>query len=224
MTGVIMQQPPVATKMIRVLIVDDHSLFRGGVMRLLESERDMQAQACANIPEAMEILARQPADVVLLDYDLGAERGSELVTLMKERGLRARILVVTAGVSGRQAMDLMQQGVAGIFPKTDSPQSLVEAIRKVNSGEAWLKQDHLQLLVQNLNEPAQPGEKALSARERAVLRGVVEGLANKEIAAELQISESSVKAALQQVFNKTGVRTRSQLVRVALDRYRDLVV
>lgn len=223
MTGTI-TQPPAATKPIRVLIVDDHSLFRGGLLRLLESERDMQAQACANITEAMEILARQPADVLLLDYDLGSERGSELVALMKERSIRSRVLVVTAGVSGRQAMDLMQQGVAGIFPKTDSPQSLIEAIRKVHSGEAWLKQDHLQLLVQNLNEPSQPGEKALSARERAVLRGVVEGLANKEIAAELQISESSVKAALQQVFNKTGVRTRSQLVRVALDRYRDLVV
>jgi two-component system, NarL family, nitrate/nitrite response regulator NarL len=224
MTGTTIHPTATANKVIRVLIVDDHGLFRGGVLRMLEPERDMQAQACGSVAEAVEILTRQPMDVILLDYDLGTEHGSELVAIMKERGLRGRILVVTAGVSGRQAMDLMQQGVAGIFPKTDSPQALVEAIRKVHSGEAWLKQDHLQLLVQNLNEPAQPGEKALSARERAVLRGVVEGLANKEIAAELQISESSVKAALQQVFNKTGVRTRSQLVRVALDRYRDLVV
>ena len=219
-----MQQTAMANKVIHVLIVDDHSLFRGGLLRLLESERDMQAQACGNLGEAVDILATQASDVILLDYDLGPERGSDLVALMKERNLRGRILVVTAGLTSRQAMDLMQQGVAGIFPKTDSPQSLVEAIRKVNAGEAWLKQDHLQLLVQNLSEPAQTGEKTLSARERAVLRGVVEGLANKEIAAELQISESSVKAALQQVFNKTGVRTRSQLVRVALDRYRDLVV
>jgi two-component system, NarL family, nitrate/nitrite response regulator NarL len=219
-----MQQPALANKVIHVLIVDDHSLFRGGLLRLLESERDMQAQACGNLAEAVDTLAKHACDVILLDYDLGPERGSDLVALMKERNLRGRILVVTAGLTGRQAMDLMQQGVAGIFPKTDSPQSLVEAIRKVNAGEAWLKQDHLQLLVQNLSEPAQTGEKTLSARERAVLRGVVEGLANKEIAAELQISESSVKAALQQVFNKTGVRTRSQLVRVALDRYRDLVV
>jgi two-component system, NarL family, nitrate/nitrite response regulator NarL len=219
-----MQQTTLATKTIRVLILDDHSLFRGGVIRLLESEPDMQVSGCSNIAEALDILAQRPVDVILLDYDLGQERGSDLVVAMRERGIESRVLVVTAGLTGRQATDLMQHGVAGIFPKADSPEALVEAIRKVNSGEAWLKQDHLRLLVQNLNEPAQHSEKSLSARERAVLRGVVEGLANKEIAGELQISESSVKAALQQVFNKAGVRTRSQLVRVALDRYRDLVL
>jgi DNA-binding NarL/FixJ family response regulator len=219
-----MQQQTVATNPIRILILDDHTLFRGGVVRLLESEPDMHVSGCSTVAEAIDILSSQPADIVLLDYDLGSERGSDLVVAMKDRGIRTRVLVVTAGLTGRQAMDLMQQGVAGIFLKVESPEALIQAIRKVHRGEAWLKQDHLQLLVQNLNEPAQSSEKSLSARERAVLRGVVEGLANKEIAGELQISESSVKAALQQVFNKTGVRTRSQLVRVALDRYRDVVL
>lgn len=213
-----------ATNTIRILILDDHSLFRSGVVRLLESEPGMQVSGCSTVGEALDILATQPSDLVLLDYDLGSERGSDLVSAMKERGIRTRVLVVTAGLTARQAMDLMQQGVAGIFLKVESPEALIQAIRKVHGGEAWLKQDHLQLLVQNLNEPAEANDKSLSTRERAVLRGVVEGLANKEIAGELQISESSVKAALQQVFNKTGVRTRSQLVRVALDRYRDVVL
>ncbi len=218
-------QPRTVTKPISVLIVDDHNLFRQGVVRLLESATDIEvAGACSNINEALTLMQEQAVDIVLLDYDLGSERGTDLVLAMKERSLHARTLVVTAGVNAHQAMDLMQQGVAGIFPKTDSPEMLLDAIRKVHSGEAWLKQDHLKLLVQTLSEPAHSEEKNLSARERAVLRGVVEGLANKEIAAELQISESSVKATLQQIFNKTGVRTRSQLVRVALDRYRDLVV
>lgn len=219
-----MQQQMVATNTINILILDDHSLFRSGVVRLLESEPDMHVSGCSTVAEALDILTAQPSDIVLLDYDLGSERGSDLVAAMKERGIRSRVLVVTAGLTGRQAMDLMQQGVAGIFLKIESPEALIQAIRKVHAGEAWLKQDHLQLLVQNLNEPAQANDKSLSTRERAVLRGVVEGLANKEIAGELQISESSVKAALQQVFNKTGVRTRSQLVRVALDRYRDVVL
>jgi DNA-binding NarL/FixJ family response regulator len=218
-------QSQTAVKTIRVLIVDDHTLFRRGVVRLLESELDLEvAGSCSTVAEALQILRSQPVDVILLDYDLGAERGSDVIISMKELGIRARTLVVTAGVNARQAMDLMQNGVAGIFPKTDSPETLAEAIRKVHAGEAWLKQDHLQLLVQTLAEPPTSDEKTFSARERAVLRGVVEGLANKEIAAELQISESSVKAALQQIFNKTGVRTRSQLVRVALDRYRDFVL
>jgi DNA-binding NarL/FixJ family response regulator len=212
-------------KPIRVLILDDHKLFRSGVVRLLESEADVEVRAaCSTTTEAIDALASDGIDVVLLDYDLGPERGSDFVTMMQERGLRTRILVVTAGLGAREATDLMQQGVAGIFPKTESPEALAEAIRKVHAGEVWLKQDHLKLLVQNLIEPAHADEKSFSTRERAVLRGVVEGLANKEIAAELQISESSVKAALQQIFNKTGVRTRSQLVRVALDRHRDLVL
>lgn len=209
---------------IRVLIVDDHSLFRGGLARLLEAEPGMQVSACASVAEALELLSLEPVDVVLLDYDLGPERGSDLLLTMKQRGIAARTLIVTAGVTDHQAMDLMQQGVAGIFPKADSPEALIQAIRKVHGGEAWLKQDHLQLLINSLSEPAASGEKSFSARERSVLRGVVQGLANKEIAAGLQVSESSVKAALQQVFNKTGVRTRSQLVRVALDKYRDLVL
>jgi DNA-binding NarL/FixJ family response regulator len=217
--------PQTATRPISVAIVDDHHLFRQGVVRLLESAPDIQVVgAWPNSTEALAELPSHPADVILLDYDLGSERGTELVIALKERGLRTRTLVVTAGVNAHQAMDLMQQGVAGIFPKTDSPEMLLDAIRKVHSGEAWLKQDHLKLLVQTLSEPAHQEEKSFSARERAVLRGVVEGLANKEIAAELQISESSVKATLQQIFSKTGVRTRSQLVRVALDRFRDLVV
>ena len=219
-----MQQQMLETKTIRVLILDDHSLFRGGVVRLLESEPDMQVSACSTVREALDMLTKRPMDVILLDYDLGQERGSDLIPLIGKRGIRARILVVTAGLTARQAMDLMQQGIAGIFPKADSPEALVQAIREVNAGEEWLKQDHLQWLVQDAGETAPNSEKTLTPRERAVLRGVVEGLANKEIAAELQISESSVKAALQQVFNKTGVRTRSQLVRVALDRYRDLVL
>ena len=219
-----MQQVNTPTKLIRVLIVDDHNLFRSGVVRLLESEADMLVSSSASVSEAMEVLTSQPVDVVLLDYDLGEERGTDLVQRIREHGIHTRVLVVTAGLTARQAAELMQKGIAGIFPKTDSPRALVEAIRKVNAGEAWLKQDHLQLLLDNLSEPARQGEKTLSARERAVLRGVVDGLANKEIATELQISESSVKAALQQVFTKTGVRTRSQLVRVALDRYRDLVL
>lgn len=216
---------PASAKPVRVLVVDDHALFRSGVRRLLESEPGIEiAGVCATAAEALDILAAKPVDVILLDYDLGTHRGSELVVAVKERAIRARSLVVTAGLTSRQAMDLMQQGVAGIFPKSDPPELLIEAIHKVHSGDAWLKQEHLQLLVQNINDPPGADETSFSARERAVLRGVVEGLANKEIAAGLHISESSVKASLQQIFNKTGVRTRSQLVRIALDRYRELVV
>jgi two-component system nitrate/nitrite response regulator NarL len=173
--------------------------------------------------EAIQHLAAHRTDILLLDYDLGGERGLECILAVKARHIDTRILVVTAGVTDHQAAEMVQQGIAGIFLKADPPELLVQAIRKVSAGEVWLKQEHVRILVHGLNEKPQPEPKHFSARERAVLRAVVEGLANKQIEAELQSSESSVKAALQQLFAKTGVRTRSQLVRIALERYRDIV-
>jgi DNA-binding NarL/FixJ family response regulator len=90
----------------------------------------------------------------------------------------------------------------------------------VVQGEVWLDQNSLRQLVHHAPAEAE-SRRRLTDRDRQVMRGVFEGLANKEIADRLQISESSVKASLQQLFDKTGVRTRSQLVRVALEQYRE---
>jgi DNA-binding NarL/FixJ family response regulator len=211
------------TDVIRLLVLDDHALFRQGIGRLLEAEPDIQIVGqCATVNEALEVLQRIPCDLVLLDYDLGEERGSEFLVRVSNAGWSGRVLVITAGVTGRQALDLLQNGASGIFPKTDSPELLVKAIRQVMRGEQWLTAQHQRLTEQGMAEPG--AGKGLSNRERLVLRGVVEGLANKEIGGRLNISESAVKAALQQLFYKTGVRTRSQIVRVALERYRDEVL
>lgn len=216
-------QQQAATDVISVLVLDDHSLFRRGLVRLLEAEPDIKVVAdCATAAEAIERMSATPAGVVLLDYDLGAERGTDFLSAVRSRKVATRVLAVTAGVTQLQAMGMMQYGVAGIFLKADPPELLVQAIRKVAAGEVWFSQNHFRALVERTWEPSQES-KSFSPKERAVLRGVVEGLANKEIAAELQASESSVKAVIQQLFAKTGVRKRSQLVRVALERHRDIV-
>lgn len=216
-------QQQAASDVISVLVLDDHSLFRRGLVRLLEAEPDIRVVAdCATAAEAVARMIATPADVVLLDYDLGPERGTEFLSAMKSRKISTRVLAVTAGVTQLQAMAMMQYGVAGIFLKADPPELLVQAIRKVMAGEVWFSQNHFRALVERTWERSRES-KSFSPKERAVLRGVVEGLANKEIAAELQASESSVKAVIQQLFAKTGVRTRSQLVRIALERHRDIV-
>jgi len=95
---------------------------------------------------------------------------------------------------------------------------LAQAIRKVMAGEAWLDRGAIHALVQAATHPDRPERyQPFTLRENQVLQGVFEGLTNKEIGARLDISESSVKSALQQLFQKTGVRTRSQLVRIALE-------
>jgi two-component system nitrate/nitrite response regulator NarL len=114
-----------------------------------------------------------------------------------------------------------EAGVSGLFLKHSPPAQLIEAIHKVTRGEMWLDSRAVRSLVAGAHEKSegQQAAQALTARERSVLKAVFEGLTNKEIAANLQISESSVKAVLQQLFDKTGVRTRSQLVRIAIEQH-----
>lgn len=214
------ESAPRATK-VRLVLVDDHALFREGVSRLLGAEPDFEIVGqCATVDEAVALLAAQPVDVVLLDVDLGQERGSELMARAREIGFRGRVLVVTAGLREDEAAWFLRQGAAGIFLKQDSPAVLARSIRRVMDGEASIDQRLLAGLMGS-GRAEEETRAALTDRERHVLRGVFEGRANKEIAALLAISESSVKAALQQLFHKTGVRTRSQLVRIALEQYRD---
>ena len=206
---------------IRILLLDDHTLFRDGLSRLLDGEPDFEIAAnCSSVPEALEIVRTQPIDIVLLDHDLGEETGSDFLVRAREAGYSGRLLMLTAGMSGIDSVEAIRSGVSGIFLKHNSPALLSEAIRKVMSGEAWLDKRQMQLLAQAAAPvDPQPAQRPLTDREHEVLRGVFEGLGNKEIAAHLGVSESSVKASLQNLFQKTGVRTRSQLVRIALERY-----
>jgi DNA-binding NarL/FixJ family response regulator len=207
---------------IRILLLDDHSLFREGLSRLLAGEPDLEmAASCASVGEATDVLRRKPIDLVLLDYDLGKERGFEFIAQARQWGFKGRVLMVTAGMSDAESVQALDLGVSGIFPKHSPPAVLIQAIRKVMAGETWLDQGSIQALVEATKRPQRLGPtRHFTERENQVLQGVFEGLSNKEIAARLNISESSVKAALQQLFQKTGVRTRSQLVRIALEEHR----
>jgi DNA-binding NarL/FixJ family response regulator len=202
--------------------VDDHSLFRESLSRLLEAEPGFRiAGTCATAAEALATLDREPVDVVLLDYDLGDEQGTAFIEEAKRRAFEGRILMVTAGMTDSGTLRSFENGSAGVFLKHSPPAQLVEAIHKVANGEMWLDSRAVPSLVSGATARSgrqQEGD-SLNVRERAVLKAVFEGLSNKEIAAHLQTSESSVKAALQQLFDKTGVRTRSQLVRIALEKH-----
>jgi two-component system, NarL family, nitrate/nitrite response regulator NarL len=206
---------------IRILLLDDHPLFREGLSRLLSSEPDFDVAAnCSSVAEALEIVRKQSIDIVLLDHDLGEETGSDFLTRARKGGYSGRLLMLTAGMSGPDSVEAVQSGASGIFLKHSSPALLAEAIRKVMSGEAWLDKRQMQILAKAAAPSEQnPSQRPLTDREREVLRGVFEGLGNKEIAVQLGVSESSVKASLQNLFQKTGVRTRSRLVRIALERY-----
>ena len=201
---------------IRLLLLDDHVLFREGLSRLLETEADFELVAqVGTLAEGLEVLTRSAIDVVLLDYDLEEDAGTQFVSAAHGAEFRGKFLMVTAGMNELQCELAWSLGIAGISLKHSSPARLLEAIRTVAAGGTWNDQ-------RPVDRGEQPGEArdsaGLSAREQQVLRGVLEGLSNKEIAHRIGASLSSVKAILQHLFDKTGVRTRGQLVRVAIER------
>jgi len=200
-------------------MADDHALFRDGLARLLSADPAFElVGVAATLQEALDGLARQPVDVLLLDYLFGNQPADTLVTTLRDRGFTGRILLVTAGLPDREARQMIAAGVAGIFHKQHAADDLKRSIREVHEGKVLIDEHYLRQLVQ----AASAGDARslrFTDRERQILAFLMEGLANKEMAAELRLSESAVKAALQVLFNKTGVRTRSQLVRVALEQF-----
>ena len=206
---------------VRLFLLDDHALFREGLARLLEGQPDFEVTGSADsIQASLPLLAGARPDVVLLDVDLGSDRAIEFVRRSRSAGYEGRILVVTAGVSDTEAIHLVQAGVAGILHKHNPPAVLCEAIRRVAAGEVHLEQRYLRPLFHSMDAQTDTRPR-LSPRELILMRQLLRGLANKEIAGELDISESAVKAALRVLFEKVGVRTRSQCVRVALEQYKD---
>jgi DNA-binding NarL/FixJ family response regulator len=208
-------------KRTRLLLVDDHILFRESLSRLLASEPDFEIVGnCGTVADALEILKGSPVDVVLLDFDLGEDHASQFISSARRAGYSGKILMVTAGMTARESSIVLKLGASGIFLKHDSPGTLAKAIRLVAGGEMWVDQKVIQLMAEGLNQGDEQGagkSLTLTERQEQVLRAIFEGLTNKEIAAKLAVSESAVKATLQQLFQKTRVRTRSQLVRIALE-------
>lgn len=217
--------PKTAERTVRILLVDDHALFRESVSRLLGAEPGLEVIAhCGTIEDALEILQRKSIDLILLDFDLGERDGREFLRLAREQGFQGKILVVTAGIDARAVSELIRAGVSGVFRKHDSAALLAEGIRDVMAGKIWLNQHELQTTLNVDAASVPPGDtRQFTERERQVLSFVFDGLANKEIAAKIRVSEGSVKSTLQQLFSKTGVRTRSQLVRIVLEQYRDQI-
>jgi DNA-binding NarL/FixJ family response regulator len=207
---------------IRILLVDDHGLFREGLSRLLESTPDIQVIGqCATVDEAISALSETPADLVLLDYNLGEEQGDRLLVELRNRHRNVKFLMVTAGMTDDATLRTMEAGASGIFLKQCNPDQLLAAIHRVANNEIWLDAVAVRSLVAARISHTERMDHArpLTSRQGEVMRGILDGLTNKEIAWNLKASETSIKAVIQELFHKAGVRTRSQLVRIAIEKH-----
>jgi two-component system, NarL family, nitrate/nitrite response regulator NarL len=210
------------TETINLLLLDDHAMFRQGLARVLEKESGIRVVGqFATSADALAAIDRIGTTMVLLDVDLGPERALDFVLQAKKKGFTGQILVVTAGVSGQEAVQLVQAGVAGILHKHHSTEALCDAIRQVAAGEVCLEKDYLTSLFHSVDRSKPQAHPRLTERDKTVLQFIFHGLTNKDIGLRLDISEGAVKASLRQLFDKLGVRTRAQLVKVALEQYKD---
>src|SRR5262245_16882593 len=210
------------TETIRVMIIDDHIMFREGLTRVLERETDLKVvgQFASSI-DALRSVETTAVDVALLDVNLGSERALDFVVAAKEKGFEGKILIVTAGITDQEAVQLLQAGVAGIVHKRNSTEMLCNTIRKIAQGEVHLEKDYRASLFRSVEGSRVARPTKLTERDKAVLRYILQGLTNREIVEQMELSEATIKTSLRQVFGKLNVRTRAQAVKVALEQYQD---
>jgi two-component system, NarL family, nitrate/nitrite response regulator NarL len=200
---------------IRLVLLDDHALLRESLARLLALEHEFELVAeCATPTEALEALSDGDVDVVLVDFGIAGE----FIPCAHKAGYHGKSLVVTREIDARGSASILSCGASGIFLESEGWTRLTQAIRLVANGDAWVDQKVIRILADRYPRHYEDRSWAtLTQREQTVLKGIVDGLSNRQIGIQMGVSESTVKGTLQQLFTKARVRTRSQLVRMALE-------
>jgi DNA-binding NarL/FixJ family response regulator len=200
---------------IRVLVADDHTLFREGLCQLLEAEADVTVAGEAQTAEECLRLATELAPhVVLLDLMLPDRHGLEVLEELVAAG--ARVIVLTASEDERDYVEAVRLGARGLVLKQAASDRLLEGIRKVYRGEVWLDRRVAAEVKRALEAPAGAGRDVLTSRELEIVTLVARGFRNKEIGEKLDISEQTVKNHLHNIFDKLGVSDRLELALYAL--------
>jgi DNA-binding NarL/FixJ family response regulator len=200
---------------IRLALLDEHLLFRESLARLLASEHDFElVTECTTSAEALKSIKGSSVDVILVDISIA----KEFIPCARKARYAGKSLVIAREIDPTGSAIVLKYGASGIFLDSDSSARLVQAIRLVANGEAWIDQKVIQLLADRYPHYEDRWFGMLTEREQTVLQGIVDGLSNRKIGAQIGVSESTIKAILQNLFSKAGVRTRSQLVRIALER------
>jgi len=190
---------------LRLVIADDHLLFRQGLRLLLKSEPDVTIVGETDrADELPALLARTPCDLLLLDLQMERNALADIDTL----GDRVPVIVLTASEVPADAVAAVRKGARAVVFKRFAVETLMDAIRMVASGNVWLPASLQTQMAARLRDP---GGMSLSPREEEIVRYVGQGLRNAEIAKLLAISEETVKTHLSKIFRKLGVRDRIEL-------------
>ncbi|MCL2345195.1 MAG: response regulator transcription factor [Desulfobulbus sp.] len=207
---------------IRVLLVDDHTLFRSGICSLLQRHGDFEVVGEAG--DGLEGIKRagslQP-DVVLLDLHMPGVSGLEAVKVIVEEIPEAHVLMLTVSEDAQDLMDALRAGACGYLLKNIETDMLVDAIRRAARGESVVSQQMTAKLIQGVRAPHKgdaPAERdRFSPRERDIMAALAQGESNKEIARRLDLAESTVKIHVQNIFKKLNMSSRVQVALYAVE-------
>jgi len=210
---------------VRILIADDHPIFRDGLKRLLESEGAFKVigEACDGA-EAVKMVRQLKPEIMLLDLAMPGRSGLEALRDMSTDATPVRVILLTAAAEKEQIVEALQLGARGVVLKDSATQILLKSIRAVMNGEYWVGRESVSNLVQYLrglvgsSNTARQRKYGLTPRELEIVSAVVAGYANKEIAEHFKISEDTVKHHLSNIFDKVGVSTRLELALFAVNQ------
>jgi two-component system, NarL family, nitrate/nitrite response regulator NarL len=212
-------------KIVRILIADDHALFRDGLRMVFRSEPDMQVVGeAADGEQTIDLVKRVEADVLLLDLNMPRVRGLDVLRTIAPVDDELKVIVLTASIEKKQILECLRLGARGVVLKESAAELLLSCIRAVVAGQFWLGREAIADVVQAF-QSVSPGQVyqqnkqqpfGLTPREREIVASVVEGCSNRDIAKKLSLSEDTVKHHLTNIFDKLGVSSRLELAMSAL--------
>lgn len=207
---------------IRVLLADDHGVLRAGLRALLSQQPDMEVVGeAADGLEAVALAERLKPDVVVMDITMPGTGGLEATRRIRERDLPSRVLILTVHAEEQYLLSVLRAGASGYVLKSAADQDLIDAIRTVHRGEAFLYPAAAKVLLEDYLSRVREGSErdrlgGLSEREREVLQLTAEGFTSQEIAERLYLSPKTVDTYRQRIMEKLNLHHRSELIRYAL--------
>jgi two-component system, NarL family, nitrate/nitrite response regulator NarL len=210
-----------AKQVIRILVADDHAIFRDGLRKLLEVSDDVQIVGeASNGNECVKMLAKFKPDILLLDLRMPEKDGLGVLEEVNFDSLGTRVIVLTAAEDDRDVVRAMRLGARGVVLKQSASDLLLKSIRKVYDGEIWLDNRMTAEVIDAFKKSSESGQRRekplLSDREKEIVQLVAQGFRNREIGEKLFISEQTVKNHLHNIFDKLGVSDRLELALYAI--------
>ena len=206
---------------VRILVADDHAIFRDGLRKLLEGADDVQIVGeASNGVECTKMLGKLKPDILLLDLRMPEKDGLGVLEEVNFDTTQTRVIVLTAAEDDRDVVRAMRLGARGVVLKQSASDLLLKSIRKVSEGEIWLDNRMTAEVIDAFKKSSESGQRRekplLSDREKEIVQLVAQGFRNREIGEKLFISEQTVKNHLHNIFDKLGVSDRLELALYAI--------